>query len=63
MQCFTLAYNAGGLGGGGGGGGAEMLEFARVVTSLTLKIIQELRSALSRSKNMPTLNANPERAH
>ena len=46
-----------------GGGGAEMLEFARVVTYFALKIIQEPRSALSRSKNMPTLNANPERAH
>lgn len=47
----------------GWGGGAEMLEFARVVTSFALKIIQELWSALSRSKNMPTLNANPERGH
>ena len=45
------------------GGGAEMLEFARVVTSFALKIIQELRSALSRSKNMRTMNVNPERAH
>ena len=62
MQCFTLAYNADGLG-GAGGGGAEMLEFARVVTSFALKIIQELRSALSRSKNMRTLIVNPERAH
>ena len=48
---------------GRGGGGVEMLEFARVVTSFALKIIQELRSALSRSKNMRTMNVNPERAH
>ena len=41
----------------------ELLEFVRVVTSFAFKIIQELRSALSRSKNMPTMNANPERAH
>ena len=42
---------------------AEILEFVRVVTSFAFKIIQELRSALSRSKNIRTLNVNPERAH
>ena len=40
-----------------------MLEIARVVASSAFKIIQEQRIALSRSKNMPTVDANPERAH